>query len=69
MLDLIGLGALAEPEGGVEADQRAQELLDQREQARAAREFESADRIRGELAELGWDVRDSAEGAKLVRRG
>jgi cysteinyl-tRNA synthetase len=38
----------------------------EREQARAAKDFERADAIRDELAELGWEVRDSAEGPRLV---
>ena len=38
----------------------------EREEARAAKDFERADAIRDELAELGWEVRDSAEGRSLV---
>ena len=45
------------------ADAEAQELMAEREEARAAKDFERADEIRDELAELGWEVRDSAEGA------
>ena len=44
----------------------AEKLLDEREEARAAKDFARADEIRDRLAELGWEVRDSAEGAKLV---
>ncbi|HET6570217.1 MAG TPA: cysteine--tRNA ligase [Solirubrobacterales bacterium] len=66
MLELVGLGSLAQPEEGVESDERANELMDEREQARAAKDFARADEIREQLAELGWEVRDSAEGAKLV---
>jgi len=47
----------------------AQELLDQREAARVARDFAEADRLRDELAALGWEVRDSADGPTLVPRG
>ena len=32
------------------------------------RDFERADEIRDELAALGWEVRDTPEGARLVRR-
>jgi cysteinyl-tRNA synthetase len=39
-----------------------------REEARAARDFERADAIRERLAEMGWTVRDSAEGPSLVPR-
>ena len=44
----------------------AEALLAEREQARAAKDFGRADEIRERLAELGWEVRDSAEGARLV---
>jgi cysteinyl-tRNA synthetase len=67
MLELLGLGSLAE--AGDEAGDEAEELLAEREQARAAKDFTRADAIRDKLAELGWEVRDSAEGAKLVPKG
>jgi cysteinyl-tRNA synthetase len=41
-------------------------LVAEREKARAARDFERADAIRSELEEMGWEVRDSSDGAKLV---
>ena len=44
----------------------AQALLDEREAARPGKDFARADEIRDRLAELGWEVRDSADGAKLV---
>jgi cysteinyl-tRNA synthetase len=67
MLELLGLGSLARSEEA--PDSEAEELLTEREEARAAREFERADRIRDELASRGWEVRDTPEGARLVRRG
>jgi cysteinyl-tRNA synthetase len=66
MLTVVGLEALLSAEDGPDAD--AERLLAEREAARAAREFERADEIRDELAARGWEVRDSAEGARLVRR-
>jgi cysteinyl-tRNA synthetase len=68
MLDLVGLGSLAQPDEGAEVDTEAQALLIEREDARAARDFARADEIRDRLAVMGWEVRDSATGAKLVRR-
>jgi cysteinyl-tRNA synthetase len=44
-------------------------LLAEREEARAARDFERADAIRSKLAEMGYEVRDLADGAKLVPKG
>ena len=67
MLPLLGLeGVLAAEE---EVGAEAQELLRERDEARAARDFERADNARDRLAELGWEVRDTAQGSKLVRRG
>jgi cysteinyl-tRNA synthetase len=67
MLTLLGLESLAEAEQG--ADDEAQALLAEREQARAAKDFGRADEIRDRLAKLGWEVRDAEGGARLVPRG
>jgi cysteinyl-tRNA synthetase len=64
MLGLVGLESLAEAEGS--ADAEAESLLQERQEARAAKDFSRADEIRDRLAELGWEVRDGADGAKLV---
>ena len=69
MLEALGLESLAQEGAGEEADEEVLGLLAEREAARAARDFERSDRIREQLAELGWEVRDSAEGARLVRKG
>ncbi len=66
LLEVLGLGSLAMAEE--RPDSEAERLLAEREQARAERDFERADRIRDELAELGWEVRDGPDGARLVRR-
>jgi cysteinyl-tRNA synthetase len=68
MLELVGLSTLTQPDEGAEADQRANQLMAEREQARAAKDFARADEIRDRLAEMGWTVRDSADGPKLVSR-
>ncbi len=62
---VLGLGALAADEGG--ADAEAQELMLERERAREDRDFSRADELRDKLAELGWEVRDSAEGRDSSR--
>ena len=66
LLELFGLESLAH--GGPEADPAALALLADREEARAAGDWDRADAIRDQLLELGWEVRDSADGAKLVPR-
>jgi cysteinyl-tRNA synthetase len=67
MLELVGLDSLADVEEGAGAE--AEALLAEREEARATKDFARADQVRNRLAELGWEVRDSAEGAKLVPKG
>ena len=66
MLELLGLESLAAGEEEAGAD--AERLLAEREAARQAADFERADALRERLAELGWEVRDSAQGPRLVRR-
>jgi cysteinyl-tRNA synthetase len=66
MLDLVGLGSLADSASGDGPDTEAIELLGRREQARTDKDFALADEIRDRLAALGWEVRDSPEGASLV---
>jgi len=42
-------------------------LLEARQQARKAREFQRADAIRGELKARGWLVEDTPKGPRLKR--
>jgi cysteinyl-tRNA synthetase len=66
MLDLVGLGTLSSPDEGGEADEVAQRLMEEREAARAGKDFARADALRDELAAMGYEVRDLAEGPRLV---
>ena len=65
MLPLLGLEALLG--GNAERDPEAEALLGERERARAEHDFARADEIRDQLAALGWEVRDTPEGARLRR--
>ncbi len=66
LMPLLGLDTLLEESD--QADSEAKRLLTERERARADKDFDRADAIRDELAEKGWEVRDEAGGARLVRR-
>jgi cysteinyl-tRNA synthetase len=64
---LHGLGLEALLEADAEAPEDLRRLAAERDAARTVRDFERADRIRDELAESGWEIRDTPEGARLVR--
>jgi cysteinyl-tRNA synthetase len=66
MLPLVGLEPLLLDDEA--ADPEAERLMAEREEARAAEDFERADRIRDELAARGLEVRDTPQGPRLVRR-
>ena len=66
MLYALGLETLLEVEE--EAPVELKRLAAEREEARGARDFDRADQIRDQLAESGWEIRDTPEGARLVRR-
>jgi cysteinyl-tRNA synthetase len=64
-LGVFGLASLAEDE---QAPAEIAALAAERTEARSARDFEEADRLRTEIEAAGWDVRDEADGFRLVRR-
>jgi cysteinyl-tRNA synthetase len=66
ILPLVGLESLLAEEELEDPD--ALHLMAEREAARGAGDYERADRIRDELAALGFEVRDTPQGARLVRR-
>jgi cysteinyl-tRNA synthetase len=68
MLDVVGLGRLTAMRAGGDIDPAALALLQERDAARAARDFARADSLRERLAELGFDVRDGPHGAELIPR-
>ena len=43
-------------------------LVEQRQQARAAKNWAESDRLRDAIAKFGWDVKDTKDGTKLTAR-
>jgi cysteinyl-tRNA synthetase len=44
-------------------------LAERRQAARVARDFAQSDRLRAEIDQAGWEVRDTADTFRLVPRG
>jgi cysteinyl-tRNA synthetase len=66
LLPLLGLDSLLAEDERV--PEEAERVLAERQAAREAKDFERADALREQLAGMGWEVRDEAGGARLVRR-
>jgi len=49
-------------------DARLQGLLEQREAARQARDYQRSDDLRREIEALGWEIKDTKEGPRITRR-
>jgi cysteinyl-tRNA synthetase len=64
MLGVLGLEALLTPVE--QAPPEVRELAQRRERARGERDFAAADRLREQIAALGWEVRDGAGGFDLL---
>ncbi len=69
MDQVLGLGLSAiRPEEETEVPEAVRALLEERQQARSARDFARADRIRDEVLEMGYTIVDSATGPHVKRR-
>jgi cysteinyl-tRNA synthetase len=65
MLAVLALENLLDPDSA-RAPAEVFALRDAREEARRARDFAQADRIRDQIRSLGWEVRDGPGGSELV---
>jgi len=63
--EMLGLDLERLAREGFEIPPEVQEKLEARDAARAAGDFARGDAIRDELAGLGWEVMDTAEGTKV----
>jgi cysteinyl-tRNA synthetase len=61
--DLEPLAATGDPAA---IDPEASALLEQREAARARRDFDEADRLRDEIRAREWEIRDGPDGPELI---
>ena len=55
--------------GGLSVPQEVQYLVDERQAARQAKDWARADQLRGQIAALGWQVKDTPDGPTIQRDG
>ena len=66
--EVLGLGLATWQPETVDVPADVRELAEARAAARQARNFAEADRLRGALIELGWEMEDRSGGYQLKRR-
>jgi cysteinyl-tRNA synthetase len=62
LLDVLGLLSAEE-----EIPAEVTELIEKRSQARAAKDWKTADEIRNSIHELGFEVKDTPDGVKISK--
>jgi len=67
MLNVLGLNLAELNEKSVDVDENLQNLLRQRQDARANKDFALADKIRDEVTSHGYKIKDTPDGAKLEK--
>ncbi len=63
---VLGLGL--EPQTVIEISEELQGLLDERKSARENKDFAESDRLRDEIAKLGYEVLDTTDGQKVIHK-
>jgi cysteinyl-tRNA synthetase len=67
VLDLFAALGVEAAGGRQEVDDRVLDLVRRRDEARAARDFAAADRLRAEIEQSGWVVEDTPGGTRVYR--
>jgi cysteinyl-tRNA synthetase len=67
VLDLFAALGVEAAGGRQEVDERVLDLVRRRDEARAARDFAAADRLRAEIEQSGWVVEDTSGGTRVYR--
>jgi cysteinyl-tRNA synthetase len=65
---VLGLGLASQVEAKLEINAEVQKLLDHRKDARDKKDFALADNLRDQIAELGYEVKDTKDGQKILKK-
>ena len=69
MDEVLGVIFFENEKKEVEIPAEVKQLLDARAEARKAKNWAESDRLRDEIAALGWTVKDSRDGQSLEKKG
>ncbi len=67
LTQLTGVLGIMEEQEEAPLDDEVERLVNERQQARAEKNFKRADEIRGQLKEMGIELQDTPQGVKIVR--
>ena len=62
---VLGLDLERAAREGFDVPAEVRDLVEERDQARASKDFDRSDAIRSRLIEMGWEVMDTADGTKV----
>lgn len=65
---ILGLGLETYVGKPIEAPEEVMKLVEEREEARKEKDFETSDRLRDEIAGMGYTIEDTAEGPELTEK-
>ena len=68
MDEVLGLIFFGNEKQAVEIPAEIQALLDRRAEARKQKDWAESDRLRDEIAALGWQVKDSKDGQACTKK-
>ena len=69
MDEVLGIVFFENEKKEVEVPAEVKALLDARAEARKAKNWAESDRLRDEIAALGWAVKDSRDGQSVEKKG
>ncbi len=69
MDEVLGIVFFENEKKEVEVPAEVKALLDARAEARKAKNWTESDRLRDEIAALGWAVKDSRDGQSVEKKG
>lgn len=65
---VLGLNLIKLSKKEIQIPEEIQEILNERQQARQDKDWQTSDKLRDKLSQLGWQIEDTPEGQKISRQ-